>query len=257
MAPALRIAVLALTLLGGTMAHAALEITAAMPLDGVGVARGVVIVRCIEKDQKLMRLSRGAVLDLGSADTKHDVVLTAAHGLIGSDEAVRRRCVVVGAQGRPYEIETVRRARGGEDFASDWAVLLVKHPLGGDVGRLAVARASDAVLAELVSEEAPVRLLLRQAPVTEGDCHLLEVGPPFEGRTADLMMYSCRIGGVPGLSGSPILIAHEGRALVMGIHLGWVLQKLDDGRFHVVSMGRPIDAEIAAAISDAAAEARR
>jgi hypothetical protein len=250
-----RITAAALVLLTHAGANAALEVTTPVPLDGSGVARGVVLVRCPAQAPNTARLSRGTVLDLGRSPSDADVVLTTAHGLLESDEAVRRDCLVYGAHGRPYGIDTVRRASGETGGATDWAVLVLKERLEGHVGRLVVAQTSDAALAQLATERTPVRLLLRQAPLTDGDCRLLPLEPPYD----DAMLYSCRRGlsGVPGLSGSPILVGHEGRALVIGIHLGWTLQKLDDGRRHIVSVGLPIDQRIAAAIAAASTGHRR
>ena len=97
-----------------------------------------------------------------------------------------------------------------------------------------------------------MRLLLRYADVHQGDCHLLPFGaaPP-----QDALVYSCR--SAPGLSGSPVLAGINGRMLVIGIHLGWALQPVEDGRLRLVSVGYPIDAEIAAAITSASQWARQ
>jgi hypothetical protein len=251
----LRITAAALALLGPAAANAAMELTTPMPLDGTGVARGIVLIRCTEQAPNLARLSRGTVLDLGRSSAGADLVLTTAHGLLDSDEAVRRDCLVYGEHGRPYRIEGVRRASAEARAAADWAVLVLKGRLDGDVGRLVVGRASGAVLAELATERAPVRLLLRQAPLTDGDCHML----PPEDPAAAAIVYACRLGlsGVPGLSGSPIVVGHDGQTVVVAIHIGWTLQKMDDGRLHVVSIGQPIDRTIAAAIADASAATQR
>jgi hypothetical protein len=255
-----RLTALALALaFGHGVAHAAMETTLPVPLDGVGVARGVVLVRCPTDLPDMARLSRGSVLDLGTDAAAADVVLTTAHGLLDSDPAVQRRCTVHGVHGRPYEIAKVWRAGGAASVATDWAVLLLKQRLEGEVGRLHVGRASGAELAQLAVARAPVRLLLRQAPLDEGDCRLLEARPPYDRRPMSLMVYACELGlsGVPGLSGSPLLVGLHGNALIIGIHTGWGLQTFDDGRLHVVSVGRPIDADIAAAIEAATAAARR
>jgi hypothetical protein len=258
MALAPRILAAALALSGHMAAQAAMELTTPGPVDGTGVARGVVLIRCAEQTPNTVRQSRGTVLDLGRAATDADVVLTTAHGLLEADEAVRRDCLVYGVHGRPYRIEHVRRAPDRAGTAADWAVLLLKGRLEGDVGRLVVGRASGTALSELATERAPVRLLLRQAPLTDGDCRLLPLEPPY-GAADKIIVYSCRLGlaGVPGLSGSPILVGHEGETLVIAIHLGWTLLKLDDGRLHVVSMARPIDERVAAAIAAASAGTQR
>lgn len=234
-------------------ADAALQATPLTPIDGKGVERGVVLVRCTTTSADISILSRGAVLDLDLPREDRDLVLTAAHGLPAERRAVLRRCRVLGEHGHAYRIEEVfRAAQDREDSRQDWAVLLVRHRLDGDVGRLPAARVSVEGLTSLATRQAPVRLLLRQADVHRGDCHLLSFGakPP-----PDALMYSCR--SAPGLSGSPILAGINGRMLVIGIHLGWGLQPAPDGRLRLVSMGHPIDAEIAAAITTATQRAQR
>ena len=164
---------------------------------------------------------------------------------------------MLGGRGRPYRIAEVFRAAVADEphgQSHDWAVLLVKHRLGGHVGRLRPVHVTADGLMRLATEEAPVRLLLRQADVRQGDCRLMSPGVGPE-EFADTMVYSCR--SVPGLSGSPILTSMDGRMVVIGIHLGWGLLPIDGGRLRVISMGRPIDAEITSAITAAVAAARR
>jgi hypothetical protein len=258
MSPAFGIARLALAALSAPAAQAAMEVSSALPLDGVGVARGVVLIRCSTDQPNVSHLSRGAVLDLGSAATDRDVVLTTAHGLPDSRDAAVRDCTISGERGRLYRVERVWHARSERGVSSDWAVLLVKRRLEGDVGRLAVGQLGSDRLAELARDRAPIRLLLRHANPAEGDCRLRVAGPAYEASPTDLMMYQCRLGlSAPGLSGSPLLVGTDGRSLLVGIHLGWSLEILDDGRFHPVSIGRPVDDAIAVAIESAAAAAKQ
>jgi len=236
-----------------------MEVSSALPLDGVGVARGVVLIRCSSDDANVSHLSRGTVLDLGGAQTAHDVVLTTAHGLPDSRDAAVRDCTISGERGRLYRVERVWHARSERGVSSDWAVLLVKGRLEGDVGRLAVGQLGGDRLADLARDRAPIRLLLRHADPAQGDCRLRVAGPGYEASPTDLMMYQCRLGlsGTPGLSGSPLLVGTDGRSLLVGIHVGWSLETLDDGRFHPVSIGRPVDDAIAVAIESAAAAAKQ
>jgi hypothetical protein len=146
-------------------------------------------------------------------------------------------------------------------MVSDWAVLLVDGRVRGQVGRLRAGSVSGAYWSQLAVAEAPVRLVLRQAEPADGDCHLRRLIAPYDYASTDLMLYSCPgppdSSRAPGLSGSPIVTGAGGRTVVVGIHLGWGLQVLDDGRLHPISIGRPINAEISAAITAAAEEARR
>ncbi len=143
-------------------------------------------------------------------------------------------------------------------MADDWAVLLVHGRLEGDVGRLPPAKVTGDEWAVLANGAATVRVLLRQADPREGDCRLRQLMAPYEYLPTELLVYFCSATArAPGLSGSPLLIGVEGRPFVIGVHLGWGLQMFDDGRLHAVSLGRPIDGEIAAAIAAAAEDARR
>jgi hypothetical protein len=167
-------AVVGLAMLGQSAALASMDLMVPAPFDGTGLERGVVLIRCRTEVEHLVRQSRGSVLDLGQPHARRDLLLTAAHGLPDTTEAILRSCWAVGAHGRMYRIS----------------------------------------------------------------------GPPDRSRA-------------PGLSGSPIVTGADGRTLVVGIHLGWGLQFFDDGRLHPIGIGRPINAEIAAAIAEAAEKARR
>ncbi len=236
-----------------------MDVTVPWAVGGTGVERGVVQIRCSTDTANMTRLSRGALLQL-DGDAKHDIVFATAHGLPESRAAVLAKCRVLGAHRWPYRIANVwRSATSGSGLADDWAVLLVQGRLEGDVGRLTTAKVSGEEWTQLANGAATVRLLLRQADPREGDCHLRRTMAPYEYLPTQLLVYSCAatMAGAPGLSGSPLLIGVEGQPFVIGVNLGWGLQILDDGRFHAVSLGRPIDGEIAAAIAAAAEEARR
>ena len=251
--------VVGLALLGQLRAQAGMDVTVSWIVGGTGVERGVVQIRCSTETPNLMRLSRGAVLQL-DADTKRDIILATAHGLPESAGAVFGLCRVLGPHGYPYRITKVwRSARAGLGMEDDWAVLLVHGRLEGDVGRLTPAKVSADEWTDLADGAATVRLLLRQADPREGDCQLRRLSAPYEYLPTELLVYFCgaTMAGAPGLSGSPLLIGVEGRPFVVGVHLGWGLRTFDDGRLHAVSLGRPIDGEIAAAISAAAEDAKR
>jgi hypothetical protein len=257
----LRVATFAgLALLGRVPAEASMDVTLPGPMGGRGTERGVVEIRCSTGVANLAHVTRGVVLNL-AGDAKRDVVFTTAHGLPDSREAVLDLCRVFGAHGQAYKTASVwRSSRETSGLTDDWALVLVERRLDGEVGRLTPAKVTGDELSRLADRQATVRLLLRQADPREGDCRLRNLTVPFEYGPTELLIYSCGISimaGAPGLSGSPLLIGVEGRSFVIGVHLGWGLQTLDDGRLHAVSLGRPIDGEIAAAIAAAAEEARR
>lgn len=241
-------------------ATAGMEVTAAGFISGTGTERGVVQIRCSTNVENRIVLTRGVVLQL-DADAKRDLVLTVGHGLPDRRHEILEACRVLGAHGQPYRIARVwRSADEAHSLVDDWAVVLVDGRLAGQVGRLPAATITAGELSRLAEAEGPVRLLLRQADPKNGDCRLRQPMAPYDYRPTDLLMYSCGqalLTGAPGLSGSPLLMGVEGRSVVVGVHLGWGLQTLDDGRLHSVNLGRPIDAGIAAAIAAGADEARR
>jgi hypothetical protein len=249
-----RIGILALC--GLASSAVAEEITTLTPQSGAGSANGVVLVRCSAGATNTWRVSRGAILDLDLLDTNRDVVLTTAHGLTGREGDVLRDCRVLGPRGRAYRIESAwRAASAAADSTRDWAVLLVKRRVRGDVARLPAAHITVQAMARLAAAEVPVRLV-RGASAGQGDCNLYPFrGEDLEiGRGGLLMFYSCR--RAPGLSGSPILASIDGRPLVIGIHVGWSLTSIAGAPLRSVAVGQPIDAEIAGALAVAVARAR-
>ncbi|MEO8465017.1 MAG: hypothetical protein ABI640_06720 [Gammaproteobacteria bacterium] len=247
------VTIVGLALLGQAQGKASTDVALPWLTGGTGAERGVVQIRCGTNVVNMVRLSRGAMLQL-NGEAKSDLVLAAAHGLPESRDAVLRACRVLGAHGRPYRIANIwRSARSGTDMTDDWAVVLVRGRLAGDVGRLTPARVTGDKWTEIENGEASVRVLLRQAELREGDCRLRPSMAPYEYRPTELLVYACSATSrAAGLSGSPLMIGVEGMPFVIGVHLGWGLQMFDDGRLHAVSLGRPIDGAIAAAIADAA-----
>lgn len=223
------------------------------PQSGVGFERGVAFLRC-KTGPRSWRTSRGAILDLDLRGADRDVILTTAHGLPASQNAVPHDCRVLGARGESYRIEYAWRGTGEDhDGIEDWAVLLVRRRVGGDVGRLRVAQVTPDGLLRLAAQQAPVRLV-RTADA--GDCNLYPFADAaLEARPGStLFFYSCPT--APGLSGSPILASIEGRPLLIAIHVGWSIRAVDHG-LRPAAVGRPIDAEIVSAMSAASTRARR
>jgi hypothetical protein len=233
-----------------------LDVATLESLQRPGAGVGVAVIRCATRGANLLYYSRGAILDvdLGSAD--HDVILATAHGLPTNLESVAGECKVLGPDNRYYRVERVwsgRTAKGGNEDAwqNDWAVLLTKRRIEGDVARLRVGQVTNDALAWLNREHSPMRMLLRNPDLPKRDCVLRESATTRE--TAGLISYSCHAS--PGSSGSPLVTAIAGRAWLIGIHLGWGFTLESDGMVRTVSLGRAIDAEIAAAITAAAAQA--
>jgi hypothetical protein len=244
--------VLTLGALAATGRAPDVEVTTLDSQQGRGGGRGVVLIRCAARSTNLVLYSRGAILDVGVGGADRDVIVATAHGLPTDLESVVDECRVIGPDNRSYRVERVWRGRAAEaGNEDDWAVLLTKRRLEGDVGRLRVGQVTDDAVARLTSEHAPVRLLMRNPDLPKRNCALSEFASARE--TVGLMSYSCP--SAPGSSGSPIVAGIDGRALLIGIHLGWGFEGESGGRVRVVSVGRAIDAEIAAAITAAAAQA--
>lgn len=250
--------VVGLALLGQVRAEAGMDVTVPWIVGGTGIERGVAQIRCGTDVPHLVKLSRGAVLNLGG-EAKRDVILASAHGLSETSRGILDSCRVLGAHAFPYRVANVWRSpKAGEGIADDWAVLLVEGRLAGDVGRLTPARVSGDEWVQLAGGAATLRVLLRQADPHEGDCRLRQLTMPYDYLPTELLVYFCgATTRAAGLSGSPLLIGVEGQPFVIGVHLGWGLQTFDGARLHAVSLGRPIDGDIAAAIAAAAGEARR
>lgn len=249
-------ATFAVAAVGTASIGAAVEVTALEPHGGLGVERGVVLIRCTAGGSNLWRISRGALLDLDLSGADRDVVLATAHGLSGGLDVLQRDCRVLGAHGLAYRIQAAWRAPSYETGGTgDWAVLLIKRRLEGNVGRLRAVQVTTEGMLRLAGEAAPVRLVLRNADERQGDCNLRPLASAArEPGLAGLMFYSCR--GVPGLSGSPILTGVDGRPLLIGIHLGWGLVGDDSEGARSVNVGHVIDTDIVVAIAAAVAGAR-
>jgi len=226
----------------------AAEITSSPATSGSAAERGVVGLRCALEEEGWFATSRGAVLELGAASA--DVLLTTAHGLPSDAAAVKRNCRVL-VRGKEYAIADVLNAGGDlEGSEHDWAVVVLEQRIAGDVHRWRPALVTREWLTKAVADGAPVRLVLRNADAAKTDCR-------FAPNTPDpslLFAHSCV--AHPGISGSPLVVALDSNPepLLLGVHVGvqtrWRGTKLD-----FVRVARPIDAEVAAAITAAAARA--
>ena len=221
------------------------ELTALPAPSGAGADRGVALLRCALANDHFW-LSRSAVLNVGPTPAA-DVLLTTAHGLPRDEQSVLRQCRII-AYGKPYAIRAVWRSQG-HGHADDWAVL-VSRRLQGEIQRLRAGIATPELLAEMAHSAAPIRLVLRYADGARSDCRLerraLVVWP--------LVRHSCL--SYPGSSGSPLVVGVGGEPLVIGLHVGSTIE-FDGSRLDFGGIGRAVDAEIGAAIAEAAAHAAK
>jgi hypothetical protein len=220
------------------------ELTELPPASGSGVARGVALLRCTDPQSALIRSSHATIVDAGPA-ARADVLLTTAHGLPSSREEIERDCRVL-VRGRQYAIERVWNS--GSHAAApehDWTVLLLGEFIKGDVLRWRASDVPQSWLDELVADNARVRFVLRYADAAQMDCRL-------ESRTAhNLLAHSCV--AYPGTSGSPLVVGADLAPVLIAIHLGSEL-RFDGVRFDMVSVARPLDAAVLAAIEAAGGE---
>ena len=223
------------------------EVTTLPAPTGAGIERGVAVLRCATDVRGVYWESRGAVLEVGVGG-RADVVLTARHGLPASSDAVLSDCRAI-ARGKRYPVDALWRSPTIEaDWQNDWAVLLTRG-LGDHIRRLRPGYMTPAALARLVTEQAPVRLVLRYGDETQSDCHL-EQSPDAH---APLVLNSCV--SYAGLSGTPLIAMIEGQPIVIATLVGSRLE-WDGARFKSGSIAHALDLDVAAAIAAAVARAR-
>jgi hypothetical protein len=239
-----------LTLAVGAPAIHAEEFDAPVPPQGIDVERGVVVIRCVADQPRHYWRSRGAVLDVGAASRRRDVVLTARHGLPSTPESIRRGCSVRGEQQAWYGIEQVWLGPRTAEREHDWAVLVTARPLGMSVRRLAYNDLAPQVWTRLMQDQKPARLLLLRIETEQDGCRLAQNWLSAAEAAAGLFMHSCH--SWDGLSGSPLIIGMNGEPVVIGIQLGRARRPLHGDGPPVLGIGRTIDATIAAAIDEAA-----
>ena len=207
---------------------------------------GVVRIRC-RVDQHI-HFFRGTVIDNAQPESAWDVVLTTLHGLPDDVDIVTDRCVVVDAFGEELELQAVwLPPLRGRVSPSDWAVLLTEERIAGISGRLRVSATPSSEPMRLMQSGAPVRLPLFK-PIAERPCGLIQSELTNSPGNPTLFAHTCR--AWPGHSGSPILMSKNGRALLVGIHLGRRRNHFTGMQYGV---GRAVDSTIIAAI-DAAIE---
>jgi hypothetical protein len=241
-----RLSIAALAAVGAATAWPG-ELTPLPPAGGAGVERGVALLRCSVPGSVAMRMSRATVLEVGEA-LAADVLLTTAHGLPPSAVEIERDCRVL-VKGEEYAIEAVWQAasqRPGPEH--DWTVVLLDERIPGDLVRWRATEIAPSWLDELVAARAPVRLVLRYADAAQTDCELESWTPQR------LLAHSCLT--YPGTSGSPLVVGVDSTAMLIAIHVGSEL-RFDGTRFDMVSVARPLDESVIAAIESASAGAPR
>ena len=220
------------------------ELSAAPPLGGDGIERGIAFLRCATATKGIFQTSRGAILDVGATT---DVLLATAHSLPADPEAVKRDCGVL-VRGEEHAIAEVWHAGGDRAGPRhDWAVLVTQR-IVGDIRRWRVGRVTGDWLVNAAADGTPVGLVLRSPDASHDDCRL----EPETQDPRELFAHSCVTH--PGMSGSPMVVglAAEPEPVLIAVHVGsqvrWKGTKLD-----FVSVARPVDDEIAATIEIAAA----
>jgi len=241
-----RVSLAALAAFGAAAAWSA-ELTPLPPASGAGIERGVALLRCTTPESALFRTSRATVLDVGTA-ARAEVMLTTAHGLPSSAAEIERDCRVL-VKGKEYAIDAVWRAASDALTPEhDWAVLLLAERIKGDLLRWRAARVDSSWLDALVTDNAHVRLVLRYAGSEQTDCRIESWTPQR------LLAHSCVT--YPGTSGSPLVVGVDLAPVLIAIHVGSEM-RWNGIRFDMVSIARPLDAPVLAAIEAAVNGASR
>ena len=122
--------------------------------------------------------------------------------------------------------------------------MFVTQRIKGDLKRWRVAAVAESWLEQLVADHARVRLVLRYADAAQTDCRL-------EAWTAQrLLAHTCVT--YPGTSGSPLVVGVDLEPVIIGLHVGSQLN-WDGKELDMVSVARPLDAAVIAAVDAAAA----
>jgi hypothetical protein len=211
-----------------------------------GAEAGLIGIECIPQGGTIGHRFRGVVIDTGNLNSRHEVILTTAHGFPAASGVITERCAVAGAKDRRYPIRAIWRPRSQDRGAvDDWAVVVTGRNFRERIWRQRVRSEPAAEAGQLVDLAAPIRLPLRFLGA-ERACVLSEpaaVGVELE---AGLFSHTCR--SWSGHSGSPVLAVDDDGAFILGIHVGrrWLAEKRQSLR-----IGRAIDSEILAAVRDA------
>jgi len=153
-------------------------------------------------------------------------------------------CWVRGPEGRHYDIEQIHYSDSIPDVDHDWLVIRTSRPFPRNAVRLRVAST------HIASRDLPEIALIQQnrnAP----NCNILAETDIFYSDGA-LFAHDCHTR--PGLSGSPIMVASDGNSVVIGFHIGRLME-YSGGSREQYGLARWIDAEIEHAIMDLASTA--
>jgi hypothetical protein len=182
-------------------------------------------------------------------------VLAPDHGLPSKTRSVLDDCWIPGERGLRYLIVDILRPEDSRVvLAGDWAVLLVDSRRASPAARLRIGQVETRVLRDFVADEIPVRQLLSVASSDQANCTLKRDARYVEEIAVGLFMHSCR--SWPGLSGAPMLVEYEGEPIVIGFNIGRRMKAVGAKGPLFIGIGRAVDAEIAAAINDAARRVR-
>ena len=226
---------------------AAGEVAAANDAPLPGGEIGLVRVQCTS-ESGYRQVFRGAVVEL-EGSPRYDVILTAGHGLPRNFETVKEYCAVLDADGRRYPLRGMWRPEdSGRGMVDDWAVLATFRRMRRSQPRLPVSAPFVVERRLLEDSDTSLRLPLMTL-AEERDCVLLNDGLRQREIDRGLFSHSCR--SWYGHSGSPVLAAANGRAVVIGLHLAkrWFYEER-----RTVKIGRYIDSAIIDAIDAAAGD---
>jgi len=188
-------------------------------------------------------VSQAFAVDVSEA-RDFEVLVATRHGVGGLQALDNATCWIRGSNGESYAISDIRYSRSNATDDHDWLVIRTDQAFERGMERLTLARLA------VSPADLPDIALVRQSQLP-ASCHVLARTEIFH-NDGSLFAHDCRTR--PGLSGSPIMIARDGRNVVIGFHLGRVTQ-YSAGTQQQYGLARWIDAEIEQAVMDLASSA--
>lgn len=225
-------------------------------ITGGGIERGITRILCSQDEPSRWISSRGIILNVGQPELDHDVLLAPAHGLPADSKVVERDCIIAGSHGSTEHIAAVWLAENRNVPGSgDWAVLMTRRRIQGEISRLSARFLPPDTLERLVADETSITLMMQTSSADQDDCRML-----FEGLQSELHLesgvffHSCMTW--PGVSGAPIVVAIDGAPVVIGFTIAARVRPLRYEGPLYIGIGRAIDEQIAAAVRRATERAR-
>lgn len=238
----MKIAVAIALLLSAGVAARASDVQAVRAFSENDRRFGTVAIICPTEDQGVRMVSRGFAVRLGAVD-HYDVVVASRHASGPAADSDITACSVRAPGGSYSPIADYRRAGVYHDEGDDWVVIRTATRLPAEVRRLPLVRLKRG--SSLASHIA----ILANRPRT--GCAVL-IGHQVTLGRGRLFAHDCTTR--PGLSGAPVVIAHNGQNAVIGFHVGQ-LMTAGGAESGSRGVGRWIDAVVEAAIVDLMASA--